>query len=61
MHAIISLENAPRQTVRDMAETAVANRVPCTEANVFPEGCINRSHFENDYLHFQREEQTVDV
>lgn len=61
MHSIISLENASRQTVRDMAETAVANRVPCAEANVFPEGSVNRSHFEHDYLQFQREEQTVDV
>ncbi len=57
---IIPLEKMAREDVRDMAHAAVNNGIPHAVANTFPAGCVNRAHFEHDYIEYDRELASVD-
>lgn len=60
MHNVIPLAQVDRQTVRDMAKSAVANGVPLADANLFDVGTLNHGHFEHDYHEYGRQLAAVD-
>lgn len=55
MHNVIPLAQVSRQAIRDMAEAAVSNGVPVTEANPFEPGTASHGHFNDDFQDFSRE------